>query len=57
VTVKTHDVKCRALADEFLTNEKWFLGLITEDQRDVAERLANEIQATIEDFLDTKGEL
>lgn len=53
---KTHDIKSRIIADEFLSDEKWFQALPADEQNDLAQRLANEVQATIEDFISTKGE-
>lgn len=54
--VTTHDSKCWDLAWDFLNDEGWFQSLPSADRQDLNTRLANEIQATIEDFIATKGE-
>ena len=46
----TYDEKCSILADEFLSDEP-LAGFNTDDRRD---RLAQEIQRTIEDFIATE---
>jgi hypothetical protein len=49
--------KYKGIARRFLVMEGWFNQSHREDQNDLVEKLAKQIHDTVEDFIDSKGEL